>query len=376
MHNTGGGGSESAQVVQPVIDRWLDAHAGEDDWYLHVNYWDIHTPYRVPMDYGEPFADEPIAGWYTDEVIARHVKRAGPHTAQDLGMYADNNVKKFPRLPLRITDRATLKQWLDGYDTAIRYVDDMIGGIVAKLKAARVYDDTAIIISADHGENQGELGIYGEHGTADQATCRIPLIVKWPGMACGQVDDQLHYHLDWAPTCMELLGRAEHRPELWDGRSFADTLRDGQGEGQNELILSQCCHVCQRSVRYDDGDHAWLYVRTYHDGYHPFPRHMLFDLRADPHEQHDVAGDHPGVLREAQWRLSEWHDQQMFKMTRYASDSVDPLWTVMREGGPAHTLFPCLGIDSLRGYLERLEATGRSEGGGGAAQAVWLLRAG
>ena len=27
----------------------------------------------------------------------------------------------------------------------------------------------------------GELGIYSEHGTADEATCRIPLIIKWPG---------------------------------------------------------------------------------------------------------------------------------------------------------------------------------------------------
>ena len=35
--------------------------------------------------------------------------------------------------------------------------------IVDQLKAAGVYDETAIVISADHGENQGELGIYGEH---------------------------------------------------------------------------------------------------------------------------------------------------------------------------------------------------------------------
>lgn len=42
-------------------------------------------------------------------------------------------------------------------------------------------EDTAILISADHGESLGELGIYSEHGTADEATCRIPMIVRWPG---------------------------------------------------------------------------------------------------------------------------------------------------------------------------------------------------
>ncbi len=364
IHNTGGCGTESAEQVQPVVERWLDGNAAGDDWYLHINYWDIHTPYRVPMDYGNPFKDQPIPDWFTDEIIERHVKRVGPHSAQDLGMFIDNDIEKYPRLPKRITDRATLKQWLDGYDTAIHYVDDMIARVVAKLKDAGVYDDTVIVISADHGENQGELGIYGEHATADEGTCHLPFIVRWPGGAAGVVDEALHYHLDWAPTCLELIGRAEHQPVLWDGQSFAATVRNGMTAGRDELILSQCCHVCQRSVRFDDGKHAWLYIRTYHEGYHLFPRDMLFDLKADPYEQHDLAEQHPLVIREAGWRLARWHDDQMFKMTEHASDSVDPMWTVLREGGPEHARFPgpAGGPWSWEGYLKRLEDTGRAEG--------------
>ena len=45
-----------------------------------------------------------------------------------------------------------------------------------------VLEETAIIISADHGENLGELNIYGDHQTADQITCRVPLVVSWPPM--------------------------------------------------------------------------------------------------------------------------------------------------------------------------------------------------
>ena len=40
---------------------------------------------------------------------------------------------------------------------------------------------TAVIVSADHGENFGELGVCVDHVTADYATNRIPLIIKWPG---------------------------------------------------------------------------------------------------------------------------------------------------------------------------------------------------
>ncbi|MGC1482077.1 MAG: sulfatase, partial [Chthoniobacterales bacterium] len=46
IHSTGGGGMESAEVVTPIVEKWLKDNAAKDDWFLHVNYWDPHTPYR------------------------------------------------------------------------------------------------------------------------------------------------------------------------------------------------------------------------------------------------------------------------------------------------------------------------------------------
>ncbi|MEM7624183.1 MAG: sulfatase [Planctomycetota bacterium] len=363
IHNTGKGGLESAEEVTPVIDRWMRENAAQDDWYLHINFWDIHTPYRVPMDYGNPFADVPLPDYFTEAMIAEHVKRGGPHSAQDLGMYCDNDTDTYPRLPLRITDRDSMKQWIDGYDTAIRYVDDCIARIVEQLKSAGVYEDTAIVISADHGENQGQLGIYGEHGTADQGTCNIPFVVCWPGRRAGAVDNGLHYHLDWAPTLMNLLGHPERCSELWDGVSFAETVTTDTSAGRDELILSQCCHVCQRSVRLDRDDHRWLYIRTYHDGFHPFPEHMLYDLAADPLEQNNLAKSQPEVVHECAFRLANWHAQQMQRMAENCSDVVDPLWTVIQEGGPMHARLTVPGTPGSRedfaAYLRHLENTGR-----------------
>ena len=362
MHNTGKGGQEQVEDVQPVVDRWLNDHAAEDHWYLHINYWDIHTPYRAPESYGHPFADEPLPDFLTDDVIQRHVKKAGPHSAQDFDMYTGDGDPRYPRQPGAMTDREGIRRCIDGYDTAIRYVDEQIARIVDRLKAAGVYDDTAIVIHADHGENLGELGIYGEHGTADKATCNVPFIVKWPGMKQGHVDDALHYSLDWAPTLMDLIGRPDltEACPVWDGRSFAPAIRDGEDAGRGELIISQCCHVCQRGVRFD----RWLYIRTYHDGFHLFPKEMLFDLDSDPHEQQNAAAENREVCLDAVARLNDWHDAQMHKMATRGSDVVDPLWTVIREGGPFHA-----NIHDGRGqprsyeaYMQRLEATGRAEG--------------
>jgi choline-sulfatase len=103
--------------------------------------------------------------------------------------------------------------------------------------------------------------------------------------------------------------------------------------------------VCQRSVRFDD----WLYMRTYHDGFHLFPQEMLFNLASDPYEQHDLAASKPAVCREAVYRLAAWHDAMMAGM----SYQVDPLWTVMHEGGPEHTR------GMLSQYCQRLEQTQR-----------------
>ncbi|NKB70431.1 MAG: sulfatase-like hydrolase/transferase [Candidatus Latescibacteria bacterium] len=351
IHNTGKGGMESAEEVTPTVLKWIEEQGAGEDWYLHVNYWDVHTPYRVPQEYGEPFAGEPLPEWITDEVIERHGRKTGPHSAQDIYMYHDREDPAYPRHPGRIDDRASLRRMIDGYDTAIRYVDDQIAQILAGLAAQGVLDETLIIISADHGENMGELGIYGEHATADQGTCNIPMIVRLPGGAAGVVDEGLHYNVDLAPTLMEVTG-GEISP-IWDGRSYAGTWQEGAQAGRDELVISQCAHVCQRSVRFDH----WLYVRTFHDGFHLFPREMLFNLIDDPHEQDDVAASHADICREGAYRLLDWHQEQMATV----SDGVDPLWTVIQEGGPAHARHE--GANSpLPAYIERLENTGRSDG--------------
>jgi len=345
MHNTGGRGMESAEEITPTVLTWIEQNARHDNWFLHVNYWDPHTPYRAPEDFGNPFEADPLPAWLTEEVLAEHRKMVGCHTPQEISMWDNRVYPRYPRAPGEIKDMGDLRRMIDGYDCGIRYMDEHIGRLLAALEAQGVLDDLAIIISSDHAENMGELGIYGEHATADHGTCRIPMAIRWPGGQAGAVDRGLHYNLDLGPTLAELFGR-DPMPS-WDGQSYAPAVLRGEDCGREHLVLSQCAHVCQRSVRFG----PWLYVRTFHDGFHLFPDEMLFDVDTDPHQQDDVADRHPDVCREAACRLNEWRDAMMASM----ESDVDPLWTVMKEGGPYHAR----GV--LREYCKRLEATGRSE---------------
>ena len=346
IYNPGHMGMDSVGDVLPPALQWLETNASRDQWYLHVNFWDPHTPYRWPESYGNRFADSPLPEWLTNDVFAGHLKATGPHTALDLNMYDDHVDPKYPMHQGALRNMDELKRHIDHYDTAIHHVDDAVGQLLAVLEKAGVLEDTAIIISADHAENQGELGIYGEHATADQGTCHIPLIIRWPGAQRGTSDDALHYHLDLAPTMAGLLGL--ETPQNWDGASYADTVLSGEKHGREYLVLSQCAHVCQRSVRFDD----YLYVRTYHDGFHLFPKEMLFDIRNDPFEQHDLAEKSRPVCREALAHLCDW---QQDLMTRRKIE-IDPLWTVMKEEGPAHAR-----PEHLKNYIPQLKATGRAE---------------
>ena len=345
MYNTGKGGGESAEEITPVALDWIERNAAQDDWFLHINYWDPHTPYRAPEEFGNPFADDPLPEWLTDDVLASHQKLVGPHGAREISMYDNKENPQTPRQPGEARDRTGLRRVMDGYDCGIRYMDGHIGQLLQALAKKGVLDDLAIIVTADHGENLGELGIYAEHATADQITCRIPMIIRWPGGVSGHVDKGLHYNLDLAPTLAELF--EQPRMKSWDGESFAGTLQSGADCGREHLVLSQNAHVCQRSVRFGD----WLYIRTYHDGYHLFPEEMLFNLAEDPYEQHNLAKQRRDVCLEAVYRLTGWHDEMM----RTMECPTDPMRTVLLEGGPYHAR------GHLKSYCDYLAQTGRAE---------------
>lgn len=345
-YNVGGHGGESGEKILPVALDWLKRNQDRDNWFLHVHFWDPHTPYRAPESFGNPFENEPIDPWIGPEQLQTHLAHVGPHCINEIGMYTDQIVPGFPRQPGSAKDLEGVKRVMDGYDCGIRYCDELIGQIFDLLKEQGLYDDTAIIITSDHGENMGELGLYAEHGTADDITCHIPLIIKWPGAPAGSIAPGFHYGLDLLPTMADLLGVA--KCDNWDGVSFADTLRSGADCGREGVIISQMAHVCQRSARFGD----WLYMRTYHDGFHLFDREMLFHIAQDPHEEHDVKAEYPEICAQGAKMILDWHDEQMLK-----SDSpIDPMMTVLHEDGPYHT------HGHLQEYLERLEQTGRAEG--------------
>ena len=361
-HNVGMGGMETADAVTPKAIKWLEDNKDREDWFLHVHFWDAHAPYRTPMNEGNPFEDIPMPknyNWVTDEVIKDHRnKKIGPHSAWELNMFDDKTQPWLPRQLGQIKNVEDFKTNLDGYDTGIWYLDQNIGKIFKWLKEYDMYEDTAVILTSDHGEDLGENGEYSEHGAADYPTTHIPMIIKWPGAVKDKTISGFHYNLDLIPTLMELMPNeapshispemfGTQKPEL-DGISYAKNLMSGCDGGRDYLVLSQCAHVCQRSVRFDN----YIYIRTYHDGYHLHEDEMLFDIKNDPFQLNNLAEEKKEICWKASYLYEQWYIENMKKMVY--DNTVDPLWTVIQEGGPYHIK------GHLKDYARRLENTERA----------------
>jgi choline-sulfatase len=350
VYNVGMFGMESAHDVSPVALDWLDRNARSEDWFLHLHLWDPHTPYRAPAAFGDPFGGDPTPGWLDEAVRAEHWQGVGPHSAREVMGFgvSQAQAERFPRQPVEMDSMETVRRMFDGYDTGIRYADDHVGRVLERLADLGVLDDTAVLISSDHGETLGELNVYCDHHLADEYTNRIPFVMRWPGLGIepgGRVDRAFHYHVDLAATVLELLD--VKIPDDWDGESFAPALRAGREAGRESLVLSQGAWTCQRSVRFDDH----IFLDTLHDGFHELPDKLLFDLARDPHEQHDRAADRPDLVARAEATLADWHANAMHDHPT----GTDPMQTVLTEGGPWHIR------GHLPAYLERLRGTGREE---------------
>ena len=335
-------GNEIAPEVNEALIPWLQAHGQEEDWFLHVNYWDPHCPYRTPAEYGNPFESEPPADWLTPDILEQQWDSYGPRCARETRWMATDN--PWERMVLQIRNRDDFKHWIDGYDVGIRYFDHHFAQVLETLDRLGVLEDTALIISADHGENQGELNIYGDHSTADQITNRVPLLIRWPGVTQPGVCDRLLYHLDLAPTLCELAGIES--PAKWDGQSFAAALRGEEFSGRDHLVIGQGAWTCQRSVRQG----PWLCIRTYHAGYQRFTPTMLFNVEEDPHETTDLSEARPDIVHQCDHLLAEW-----WRECLSGDDAApDPMITVIEEGGPFYTR------GQLRAYLKWLRDSDRA----------------
>ncbi|MGA0041341.1 MAG: sulfatase/phosphatase domain-containing protein, partial [Pirellulales bacterium] len=142
-----------------------------------------------------------------------------------------------------------------------------------------------------HGANVNpKTGVEyrGKKGNLYEGGLRIPMIARWPGkIAKGQVSDLLWYFPDVLPTVTELAGVAQ--PHDIDGMSIVPELLGAEAAGRPQPIHDYLYWELGGQTAIRQGDLKAVHPGGKRDW-------ELYDLKADPSEQHDLAADRPKAL--------------------------------------------------------------------------------
>jgi arylsulfatase A-like enzyme len=186
--------------------------------------------------------------------------------------------------------------WSALYDCTVRYVDEQIARIVARLDESGLGEETWVVICGDHGEELGEHGDISHHFRLYDHNLRVPLLFRRRGYGAKTVDGMTTL-LDLAPTLMEMAGE-EPDPD-WTGQpvlSPAVAARDHvlfeTFHGGNCLFDHRPVYMAVRTGRWK---YLWKEYLDPADRYSP-REHELYDIATDPLERNNLyRADHPAV---------------------------------------------------------------------------------
>ena len=242
-------------------------------WFLYLGLIDTHVTYRAK----QPWLDQ-----YDPGYKGRFDKS-----------YGDDGPGGAPK---DMTDRE--KQHVIAlYDSNVSYQDDQLGKLIDKLKAWGVWDQTMLIVVADHGEELWEDGKAGHGGSEHETLLHVPLIIHYPPLfPAGKVTEGVE-GIDIVPTIADALG-VPTDPE-WQGASLIPLA---QGLGGYALMSF--------SSQYEDS-HAGRIGHWKVKLMGPGTPHV-WNLATDPGEKDNVWGKHgteigTRLLLDPMWLLRQWN---------------------------------------------------------------------
>jgi len=234
-----------AEDLNRAAIKWLTNNCNQR-FFLWLHYMDVHEPYAPPF--------------------CKNKKEM---------LYL---ISKYRDFPSKLT-KEEIKKLHEYYEDEIKYTDDYIGRLIEDLKKLNCYNNSIVIISADHGDAFAEHGALG-HGTnfVDQIydeILRVPLIIH--GAGTGIINKQVQL-LDLAPTICELLNIPI--PPDFNGESLFSSKERG-------VISRSRYSISYRTLEYK------LIVNTSEES-----KNELYNLKDDPEEKNNIYKELPEKAKE------------------------------------------------------------------------------
>lgn len=252
-------GDEGVQFIGDSRDR-------DNPFFMYLAFNAPHDPRQSPKEFVDryPLSDIEVPENFLPEY---------PYNS-DIGnprRLRDERLAPFPRTEYSV------KVNRQEYYAIITHMDEQIGRILKALDESGERDNTYILFCGDHGLAVGQHGFMGKQNMYEHSI-KAPLLVSGPGLPRGQRIDAPVYIQDLMPTSLELAGIAV--PPVVEYKSLLPLI-NGEREKSYEAIYGAYRNV-QRMVRKDD------YKLIY---YTKIDKTRLYNLREDPNEINDLAGD-------------------------------------------------------------------------------------
>jgi arylsulfatase A-like enzyme len=255
------------ELVLSQARQMLRARRVDRPFFLWVHLFSPHVPYAAPA---------PFLGHFDAGPFHRTRFDSSPPD-----LFAAGEDPTFP------------EAYIGRYDESLMYVDYHVGQFFDWLKQNQLFDGALIVITADHGESFSRG--YGTHAgpLLHNDLIHIPLLLKQPHQTQGQRINAVAEQIDLMPTILDMVGISAQGH--LEGKSLQPILR-GEVQPFDRPIFSMNFMMNSRFGPLQTGtvamiDGRWKYV--HYCGYAPSAalpalQDELYDLEADPYEEHNV----------------------------------------------------------------------------------------
>lgn len=262
------GGKHWSEVLKDDALSFIDSVKNKDKpFFMYLAFNAPHDPRQAPKSYLDKYPLDKIS--IPESFLPEYPYKEAIANGQDL---RDEALAPFPRTPYAI------KKHKQEYYASITHLDEQIGAIIKSLEASGQMENTYIFLTSDHGLAMGRHGLLGKQSLFDHSI-RPPMIFIGPDLPKNHKIHQDVYLQDVMATTLELAG--VKKPDYVEFNSFMDLARGEEHKSHYQEIYGAYLDV-QRMIRKDD--YKLLIFPN-------VPKVLLFDLKNDPEEMHDISKD-------------------------------------------------------------------------------------
>jgi arylsulfatase A-like enzyme len=190
---------------------WLRDNASRDNFFLWLDCFDPHEPWDVPPEF-----------------ITTYDRRAGYDGRIDPRSFV---VRNDPNLPAAARQHVAAQ-----YAAKVSWVDRWLGEVLNALETTGLIENTALLLTADHGTNVGERGRFGKGQPVREQEAHTPFMLYVPDGGSGR-SDAIVQPQDVFATVLGLAGLPLPVPEGIESYDVLSVARQG-GDGQRAWAVA------------------------------------------------------------------------------------------------------------------------------------------